>query len=71
MNARQTLVLNKVLNGMEAKPTHAKRAAMDKCSIDTALRDTNDLLARGVLHRFGSSGNAIPMCFLAKKAASA
>ena len=44
---------------------------MDKCSADTALRDTNDLLAHGVLHRFGSSGNAMPMCFLAKKASSA
>ena len=42
------LVLNCVLDGMEAKPTHAKWAAMGKCFEDMALRDTNDLLACGV-----------------------
>jgi Fic family protein len=44
MNARQTLVLNRVLDGMEGKLTNAKWAAMGKCSPDTALRDINDLL---------------------------
>ena len=29
---------------------------MDKCSADAALRDVNDLLARGVLHTFDSRG---------------
>ena len=47
MNARQTLVLNQVLDGMEGKLTNVKWAAMGKCSADTALRDINDLLARG------------------------
>ena len=27
------------------------KAALAKCSADTALRDINDLLAQGVLHR--------------------
>lgn len=49
-------MLNQVLDGLEAKPTHAKWAAMGKCSEDRALRDNNDLLARGVLHKFDSRG---------------
>ena len=56
MNARQTLVLNRVLDGMEGKLTNAKWAAIGKCSPDTALRDINDLLARGVLARLEGGG---------------
>ena len=51
MNARQTLVLNHALDGLEGKLTNAKWAAMGKCSADTALRDINDLMERGVLRR--------------------
>jgi len=58
MNARQTLVLNKVLDGMEGKLTNAKWAAIGKCSADTALRDINDLLARGVLARLEGGGRS-------------
>ena len=56
MNARQTLVLNRVLDGMEGKLTNAKWAAIGKCSPDTALRDINDLLAQGVLARLEGGG---------------
>ncbi len=56
MNARQTLVLNRVLDGMEGKLTNAKWAAIGKCSADTALRDINDLLLRGVLARMDGGG---------------
>jgi len=56
MSARQTQVLNKVLDGMEGKLTNAKWAAIGKCSADTALRDINDLLARGVLARLEGGG---------------
>ena len=58
MNARQTLVLNRVLDGMEGKLTNAKWAAIGKCSADTALRDINDLLARGVLCRVEGGGRS-------------
>lgn len=58
MNARQTLVLNRVLDGMEGKLTNAKWAAIGKCSADTALRDINDLLARGVLGRLEGGGRS-------------
>lgn len=56
MNARQTLVLNRVLDGMEGKLNNAKWAAMGKCSADTALRDINDLLHKGVLARMEGGG---------------
>ena len=56
LNARQTLVLNRVLDGMDGKLTNAKWAAIGKCSADTALRDINDLLARGVLRRLEGGG---------------
>jgi Fic family protein len=62
MNARQTLVLNHILDrpldGTEGKLTNAKWAAMVKCSADTALRDINDLLARGVLGRLEGGGRS-------------
>jgi len=56
MNARQTLVLNCVLDGMEGRLTNAKWAAIGKCSADTALRDISDLLARGVLRKLEGGG---------------
>jgi Fic family protein len=58
MNARQTLVLNRVLDGMDGKLTNAKWAAIGKCSADTALRDINDLLAPGVLRRVKGGGRS-------------
>ncbi len=56
MNARQTLVLNRVLDGMEGKLNNSRRAATAKCSADTALRDINDLLAKGVLAKQEGGG---------------
>ena len=43
---------------MEAKLTNAKWAAIGKCSVDTALRDINDLLARGVLGKLEGGGRS-------------
>ena len=40
------------------KLTNAKWAAMGKCSADTALRDINDLLARGVLRKLEGGGRS-------------
>jgi len=56
LNARQTLMLNRVLDGMDGKLTNAKWATIGQCSADTALRDINDLLARGVLRRLEGGG---------------
>lgn len=58
MNARQTQVLNRVLDGFEGKLTNAKWAALGKCSADTALRDINDLLARGVFRKLEGGGRS-------------
>jgi Fic family protein len=58
MNERQTKVLNRVLDGFEGKLTNAKWAALGKCSSDTALRDINDLLLRGVLRRLEGGGRS-------------
>lgn len=58
MNARQTLALNHVLDGMAGKLTNARWAAMGKYSADTALRDINDLLARGVLRKLEGGGRS-------------
>jgi Fic family protein len=62
VSARQTLVLNYLLDraqdGTEGKLTNAKWAAIGKCSADTALRDINDLLARGVLRRLEGGGRS-------------
>jgi Fic family protein len=58
LNARQVKVLNRVLDGFEGNLTNSKWAAIAKCSPDTALRDINDLLARGVLNRMGAGGRS-------------
>lgn len=48
---RQKKVLNRFLAGFEGKLTAKKWAALGKCSIDTAQRDINDLVRRGLLVR--------------------
>ena len=51
-------LLNKQLNGFEGKLTTRKWAAIAKCSSDTALRDINDLLTRGVLRKTDAGGRS-------------
>jgi Fic family protein len=46
------------MEGMDGRLTNAKWAAIGKCSSDTALRDINDLLARGVLGRLEGGGRS-------------
>lgn len=62
MNARQTLVLNHVLDRAPGDPpgklSNAKWASIAKCSADTALRDINDLLERGVLRKLEGGGRS-------------
>ena len=58
LNLRQIQVLNCVLDGFEGKLSNAKWAAISKCSADTALRDINDLLARGVLRKLEGGGRS-------------
>lgn len=58
LNERQLKLLNRLLDGFEGKLSSSKWAAMAKCSPDTALRDINDLLARGVLRKSAASGRS-------------
>ncbi len=58
LNERQVRLLNRLLDGFEGKLTSSKWAAIAKCSPDTALRDINDLLARGVLRKLDAGGRS-------------
>ena len=51
LSARQKTVLNRFLGGFEGNLTANKWAALARCSVDTAARDINDLIARGLLVR--------------------
>ena len=58
LNERQIKLLNRLLDGFEGKLTSSKWAAIAKCSPDTALRDINDLLARGALRKSDAGGRS-------------
>lgn len=58
MNERQVKLLNRLLDGFEGNLTSSKWAAIGRCSADTALRDINDLLARGVLRKSEAGGRS-------------
>jgi len=58
LNARQIKVLNRVLDGFEGKLSNKKWAAIGKCSSDTALRDMNNLVERGILSRTDTGGRS-------------
>ncbi|MGY8524833.1 Fic family protein [Paracidovorax citrulli] len=57
-NERQIKGVNRLLDGFDGKLTSSKWAAMTKCSPDTALRDINDLMARGVLRKMEGGGRS-------------
>ncbi len=58
LNERQVKLLNRLLDGFEGKLTSSKWAAIAKCSSDTALRDINDLVERGVLRKTDAGGRS-------------
>jgi Fic family protein len=57
-NERQRKVVNRLLDGFDGKLTSSKWAAMTKASPDTALRDINDLIGRGILSRDDAGGRS-------------
>jgi len=57
-NDRQRDILNRLLDGFEGKLTSSKYAIIEKTSPDTALRDINDLLERGVLAKDEGGGRS-------------
>jgi Fic family protein len=58
LNQRQRLVIDRLLDGMEGKLTTSKWAALTKTSQDTALRDIQQLVDRGVLVRSDAGGRS-------------
>jgi Fic family protein len=57
-NERQRNIVNRLLNGFEGKLTSSKWAKLAKCSQDTALRDIEDLIRKGVLAKDAAGGRS-------------
>lgn len=57
-NDRQRDMLNRLLDGFEGKLTSSKWGKIEKCSQDTATRDINDLIDRGVLQKDPGGGRS-------------
>lgn len=57
-NQRQRSMINRLLNGFEGKLTSSKWAKIEKCSHDTALRDIEDLIRKGVLEKEPAGGRS-------------
>lgn len=58
INERQRKVINRLWDGFEGKLTSSKWAKMCSCSQDTALRDINDLISKGMLRNSGEGGRS-------------
>jgi Fic family protein len=58
LNERQRTVVNRLLDGFEGKLTSSKWAKLAKCSQDTALRDIDDLVRRGILAKDAAGGRS-------------
>lgn len=58
LNDRQRTVVNRLHNGLEGKLTSSKYAVLAKCSQDTASRDIDDLVGRGVLAKDAGGGRS-------------
>jgi Fic family protein len=57
-NERQTLMLEKLLDGFTGKLNSTKWAKINKCSPDTALRDIQDLLTKNILEKEPGGGRS-------------
>lgn len=57
-NQRQRDIINRLLSDFKGKLTTSKWAALTGCSQDTALRDIDDLIRRGLLARDAAGGRS-------------
>jgi Fic family protein len=57
-NERQRTILNRLLDGFEGKLTSSKWAVLGKCSQDTASRDIDDLVKRGIFIKDAAGGRS-------------
>lgn len=58
LNDRQIKMINKLMDGFTGKLTSSKWAKISKCSPDTALRDIQDLIIKGVLEKEPGGGRS-------------
>lgn len=58
LNERQRLMINQLFDGFEGKLNSSKWAKIAKCSADTALRDIQDLLHKGMLKKDAAGGRS-------------
>jgi Fic family protein len=50
--------LKKILDGFDGKLTSSKWAKIAKCSKDSAIRDINDLIEKGILQKDVAGGRS-------------
>jgi Fic family protein len=58
LNERQRKMTNLLLDGLEGKLTSTKWSKITKCSQDTASRDINDLIDKGILVKDNGGGRS-------------
>ena len=58
LNERQRAMINRLFDSFEGKLTSSKWAKLMKVSPDTALRDVNDLVTRGILIKDEGGGRS-------------
>lgn len=58
MNERQIKMVNLLWDGFDGKLTSSKWAKITKCSPDTALRDIQDLITKGVFRKTDEGGRS-------------
>lgn len=57
-NDRQRKILNLLLDGFDGKLTTSKWAKICKCSQDSALRDIQDMIDKGILYKLEGGGRS-------------
>jgi Fic family protein len=67
LNDRQRRILNQLLNGFEGKLTSSKWAKLARCSQDTALRDIEDLVRKGILAKDAAGGRSTSYSMAAER----
>ena len=58
LNARQIKTINKIMDHFEGNLTSSKWAKINKCSLDTALRDIQDLIEKNILRKNDGGGRS-------------
>lgn len=67
-NDRQRLLVHKLFEGFEGKLNTSKWAKIAKCSTDTALRDIQDLVEKGVLQKQAAGGRSTSYALILEEA---